>query len=156
MKEVDLVLISVNSPVICGIYMELKLAHKFESFEKTSDGLIEIFSKIFEYLKNNDLKLTNIFYAKGPGSFSALKLTHIFLHTLKLEKSFNLFSTDSFYFNKNSPIKAFGNKYFIKNNNSIELIGGKDLEKNSFNLPLEIFKQDFDSDNNPLYILPPI
>ncbi|PAF51659.1 tRNA threonylcarbamoyladenosine biosynthesis protein TsaB [Helicobacter sp. 13S00477-4] len=158
-KKVDLVLLSIHTPIKVGIYKDKKLQKSFLSSKKTGDGLIELFSEIFSYLEGFDLQIESIFYARGPGSFTALKLTHIFLHTLVLSKGVKLYSTDSFYFNQNMPIKAFGNKFFVctEHRDNIELkdIGMEEIE-DCFILPEEICPEAFDTQNTPLYILPPV
>ncbi|PAF49263.1 hypothetical protein BKH41_03145 [Helicobacter sp. 12S02232-10] len=156
-KKIDLVLISVNSPLKCGIYQDLYLRKEFFSIQKTSDGLLEIFSEIFSYLQDQNLDLDSIFYARGPGSFTSLKLTHIFLQTLTLSLGVKLYSSDSFYFNQNAPISAFGNKFFIREDSGgIKLKELKIKKNDNFFLPEKIDLSAFDSQNAPLYILPPI
>ncbi|PAF43335.1 hypothetical protein [Helicobacter sp. 11S03491-1] len=156
-QEIDLVLISVNSPLKCGVYRDLKLQKVFSSVQKTGDALMEVFSEIFAYTQKHNLGLRSIFYARGPGSFTSLKLTHIFLQTLALSQSIHLYSTSSFYFNQNAPIKAFGNKYFIRNSlGEIELVPFKQEIPLDFSLPKMIDLNAFDTQNIPMYILPPI
>lgn len=164
-KPTNIVLISCSSPVLCGVYDDtFSLKTSFFSEEKTSDALVNIYQKLLAYFKEEGLQLKAVYYAKGPGNFTSLKLTHIFLHTLALTQGVELFSTDSFYFNQNSPIKAFGNKFFIKKSGENielkELVESendeqKDLRK-CFSLPYCLNTNDFDTHNVPLYILPPL
>ncbi|PAF43199.1 hypothetical protein [Helicobacter sp. 11S02596-1] len=178
-KKVDLVLIAIHSPAKCGIYEDLCLIKTFVSMQKTSDGLLEIFSAVFSYLKERGWELESIFYARGPGSFTSLKLTHIFLQTLALSLGVKLYASDSFYFNQNAPIKAFGNKFFVRQPSGEIQLEEIDISKNDDNpasnasqkhtsqknarqenddffLPQTIDLSAFDSQNAPLYILPPI
>lgn len=164
-KSTKVVLIACGSPILCGVYDGVFLKSSFFSEEKTSEALIDIYQKLLVYLKEEDLKLKVVYYAKGPGNFTSLKLVHIFLHTLSLTQEIKLFSIDSFYFNQNTPIKAFGNKFFIKKSDgSIELKeytefndNEKKIQKSSiFSLPCRLNPDDFGTQNIPLYVLPPL
>lgn len=153
--RVDLVLVGVNSPTLCGVYENFELQKSFLSTQRTGDALLEIFTSVFEYLEDKPIRA--IFYARGPGSFTSLKLTHIFLQTLQLHRGFELYSTDSFYFNHNAPIKAFGNKFFVKTTpREIQTQESCEHLDEKFFLPEVLLPDDFDSHNTPLYILPPL
>lgn len=154
-KKVDLVLIGVNSPTLCGIYENFQLQKSFFSIQRTGDALLEVFTSVYGYLEDKSIRA--IFYARGPGSFTSLKLTHIFLQTLQLHRGFELYSADSFYFNRNAPIKAFGNKFFLKSSSGeIEIEESHQNLEEEFFLPEVLIPDDFDSHNAPLYILPPL
>ena len=127
---------------------------KFESKEKTSDILPKIFDTIFK--KYN---CQNLYFARGPGSFMAIKITYLFLKTLTISKNMQLFATDGFDFNENSPIKAIGTLYFIKKDGiiSTQKITDDEIKKiKAFTLPKKLDYQHFTMDNEPLYILPAI
>lgn len=149
-KSNDLVLISASSPILCGIYEEGECKEVFRYEDKTLNAL----TKIAQIIKDKGIK--RIFYAKGPGSFTAIKLTHIFLQTLKITQDIELYSLDCFYFNDNSPIKAFGNQYFIKEGEEIVLKGFESIECKDFALPKILRSEDFGTCNEPLYVLPPV
>lgn len=149
-KSNDLVLISISSPLLCGIYQNGECIESISYECKTLDALTKLSEKI------KDKNITRVFYAKGPGSFTAIKLTHIFLQTLQITQNIELYSTDAFYFNANSPIKAFGNQYFIKENELITLKSFENLQPQGFALPQKIIQEDFGDNNEPLYILPPV
>lgn len=72
-KSVDLVFITLSSPIQIGIYEERKLIKTIRSDEKSSEVLPNIFS---ELLDEYDIK--GLFYANGPGSFMAIKIAYIF------------------------------------------------------------------------------
>lgn len=149
-KSNDLILLSSLSPILYGIYSDGKLVDLFETQEKTLDALVGVFSVIQQY------GVRRIFYAKGPGSFTAIKLTHIFLQTLEIIEGLKLFCADSFYFNGNSPIKAFGNQYFVKQEGEISLKSFQEPPCSVFSLPKELRLEDFSSDCRPLYVLPAV
>ncbi|MGX3098638.1 tRNA threonylcarbamoyladenosine biosynthesis protein TsaB [Helicobacter sp. 23-1046] len=152
----SLVLISINSPLIAGLYENNTLIKHYEIQGHTSAALNSLFGDIFA----SHIIIDSIFYAKGPGRYSALKSTHIFLHTLSVIKGYALFSTQSFYFNDNAPIHAFGENYFMQENGKIVLKSASDsnvsFAQNGFCLPAVLNPQDFDRQNEPLYILPPV
>ncbi|MDO7253303.1 tRNA threonylcarbamoyladenosine biosynthesis protein TsaB [Helicobacter cappadocius] len=157
LKKADLILIGVSSPMICGVYENFHLKKSFSSTARSADAILEVFNLAFEYLEIFNMELRSIFYAKGPGSFTSLKLVHIFLQTLCLDRNIKLYSVDSFYFNHKSPIKAFGNKYFIKNtSDDIHVQETDEKIDNVFSLPFILEPKHFDTQNIPLYILPPL
>lgn len=147
----DIVLISINSNVMVGIYENNNMFENYLECGKTSDVLPNVFNKIFK-----KYKIENIYYANGPGNFSAIKLTHVFLQTLKIIENFGLYCRDSFYFTQDRFINAYGRIYFFKEE---ELINTKKLDEKietKFSLPRFINKNDFKEDCMPLYILPAV
>lgn len=149
-KSNDLVLISIASPILCGIYQDGECIESFSYECKTLDALTDLCEKI------KSKNIARVFYAKGPGSFTAIKLTHIFLQTLQITQNIELYSIDAFYFNQTSPIRAFGNQYFIKEGEEIILKSFESVESKDFALPKRIISEDFGRENEPLYILPPV
>ncbi|MEJ8624744.1 tRNA threonylcarbamoyladenosine biosynthesis protein TsaB [Helicobacter pylori] len=156
--ELDLVLISLGEGVSLGVYQNNFLCASYTSKLKTSEALVEVFSQLFEDFKNPTLPVVKgVYYAKGPGSFTGLKLTHVFLHTLALIHDFELYSTTGFDFNDNTPILAYTNKYFVSKETG-SLTDFKDLKiaPKDFMLPPFLEKDKFTQLNTPFYILPPI
>jgi len=143
---VDIVAIPISKPLKIGIYHNNKLIEKIESNGLTSEILPVIFDDI---LKNYEIN--SIIYSKGPGSFMAIKLAYLFFKTLEISKNIQLLAVDGFYFNKNSPIKAVGNSYFVKKEDIISI--EKNLKESEFYLPDELKKEDFSQEASPLYIL---
>ncbi len=119
---------------------------------------MEVFSQLFEDFKNLTLPaIKGVYYAKGPGSFTSLKLTHVFLHTLALVHDFELYSTTGFDFNDNTPILAYANKYFVsKETGSLSDFKDLKIAPKDFMLPPFLEKDKFTQLNTPFYILPPI
>ena len=137
-----------------GVYDNQVLIEKFASREKTSDILPKLFDLI---LKKYNCK--NLYFAKGPGSFMAIKITYLFLKTLTITKNMQLFATTGFTFNENSPIKAVGALYFIIKDGKIatQKINDDEIKRiNPFTLPKRLNYKIFTTDNEPLYILPAI
>ncbi|RVZ88370.1 tRNA threonylcarbamoyladenosine biosynthesis protein TsaB [Helicobacter pylori] len=140
------------------MYQNNFLCTSYTSKSKTSEALVEVFSQLFKDFKNPTLPaIKGVYYAKGPGSFTSLKLTHVFLHTLALIHDFELYSTTGFDFNDNTPILAYANKYFVSKERE-SLTDFKDLKiaPKDFKLPSFLEKDKFTQLNMPFYILPPI
>ncbi len=109
-------LISLGEGVLLGVYQNNSLKASYTSKAKTSEALVEVFLQLFKDFKNlypASPVIKGVYYAKGPGSFTSLKLTHIFLHTLASIYDFELYSTTGFDFNDNTPILAYANQYFV-------------------------------------------
>ncbi|MFP6079813.1 tRNA threonylcarbamoyladenosine biosynthesis protein TsaB [Helicobacter pylori] len=156
--ELDLVLISLGDGVLLGVYQNNFLGASYTSKAKTSEALVEVFSQLFKDFKNPTLPaIKGVYYAKGPGSFTSLKLTHVFLHTLALIHDFELYSTTGFDFNDNTPILAYANKYFVsKEMESLSDFKDLKIAPKDFMLPPFLEKDKFTKLNTPFYILPPI
>jgi len=143
---IDIVIIPMSKPMLIGLYKDGKLFEEIKTDKMTSDFLPSFFDEI---LKKYEIK--NIIYANGPGSYMAIKLVYIFLKTLQITKDINILSTDGFYFNQNSPIKAIGNRYFVKENDTITMKESNEVGK--FELPEVLKYSDFSKDIEPIYIL---
>ncbi len=153
-------LISLGEGVLLGVYQNNSLKASYTSKAKTSEALVEVFLQLFKDFKNlypASPVIKGVYYAKGPGSFTSLKLTHIFLHTLASIYDFELYSTTGFDFNDNTPILAYANQYFVSKEME-SLRDFKDLRvlPKDFMLPSYLEKDKFTQSNTPFYILPPI
>ncbi len=135
-----------------GVYEKGRLIESFVESEKTSEALPKVFDKILKKYQIN-----NLFYTRGPGSFMAIKVSYIFLKTISIAQNCSLFGIDGFVFNNNSPIKAHGTLYFMKENGKISTIklDNSDIESN-FALPKLLETEIFSSENEPLYMLPAV
>lgn len=151
-------LISLGDGVLLGVYQNNFLCASYTSKSKTSEALVEVFSQLFKDFKNPNLPaIKGVYYAKGPGSFTSLKLTHVFLHTLALIHDFELYSTIGFDFNDNTPILAYANKYFVsKERESLSDFKDLKIAPKDFKLPSFLEKDKFTQLNTPFYILPHI
>lgn len=208
---IDLLLISVDSPILLGIYENKKLVKSLSKEGKFSDSLPNLFGAILaecltkeqntnssiadEFLglcevcnddKTNRLSrkrtealpkkspqdefALNIYYANGPGNFSAIKLTHIFLQTLQISlnalyrresstaqsKQIRLFCADAFHFSDSEFINAYGKIHFVKENGEIRTTTLESKRTNSFTLPKTLDTSIFSDKCTPLYILPAV
>ncbi|MCW9026238.1 MAG: hypothetical protein OQJ77_02895 [Thiovulaceae bacterium] len=147
-KSVDVVCVTLSSPILIGVYENQNLIETISTEEKSSEVLPKIFEDI---LKKYDVK--RLFYAKGPGSFMAIKITYIFLKSLSILKKIPLFATDAFYFNKNQPIKAIGKLFFVKIASKIETQKLEKVPNSEFMLKDVLEYDEFDENTTPLYAI---
>jgi len=145
-RLVDIVAVVISNPLLIGVYENGKLIEKIQTQGMTSDVLPSVFDTLLQKYEIN-----SIIYSKGPGSYMSIKLAFVFFKTLEIVKNIKLLAADGFYFNKNRPIKAVGNSYFVKKEGIITL--KKDEKEGEFYLPEKLKLEDFDEDNEPLYIL---
>jgi len=144
--SVDIVAIVISKPLLIGVYENGKLIEKIEKTGMTSDILPLVFDDLLQKYHIN-----SVIYSKGPGSYMAIKLAFVFFKTLEITKNIKLLAAEGFYFNKNKPIKAAGNSFFVKKEGIITL--KKDEKEGGFYLPESLNFNDFDEDTEPLYIL---
>lgn len=142
----DLVVIALTSPIIVGVYKDRELIETIKSEERSSEVLPGLFKNLMERYA-----IEHIVYAKGPGSFMAIKVSYIFLRTLCIVKNISLLATDAFYFNNNAPIKAVGKLYFVKNRDAIETETLTVAPIMEFTLPQQLKLEDFSEETAPFY-----
>ena len=145
-KSVDLVFITLSSPIMIGIYEDTKLIDSVISEEKSSEVLPAIFQELLD-----KYEIKKLFYANGPGSFMAIKVAYIFLKSMSILKKIPLFATDAFYFNENQPIKALGKLYFVKLSSEIITQKLETVPSSSFKLPDVLDYSEFSTTTEPLY-----
>lgn len=148
----ELLLFSVDSPLQAGIYEEGRLVKRYEREGRIGEELPPLLAEI---LRAHDPKA--LYYLQGPGSFTAIKLSYLFLQTLSIARNLPLYGADSFTFNGNAPIKAYGNHYFIKEKGEILT---RPLETPPppapSILPEVLDRSLFIPNPLPLYVLPPL
>ncbi|MCD8544535.1 MAG: hypothetical protein LRY52_06675 [Sulfurospirillum cavolei] len=123
----------------------------YESNEQTSDALPALF----------DVVLTNyapkrLFFARGPGSFMAIKISYIFLKTMSIGLQIPLLACDGFALNGSAPIRAMRNLYFIKENDTISTVRLDEPVTQPFTLPTLLDVSLFGEETEPLYMLPAV
>ena len=148
LKKVDILAITLTSPITIGIYENKKLIDTIQSDKKSSDILPLIFHELFQ--KYHPQKL---FYANGPGSFMAIKVAYVFLKSLSILKNIPLYATDAFNFNKNQPIKAIGKLYFVKISSEIKTQKLEKVPEVHFQLPDVLDYDEFSTNTTPLYMI---
>ncbi|MDU7693163.1 MAG: hypothetical protein E7K04_02835 [Helicobacter sp.] len=146
-----LLLLHTQNTHFLGLYDKCNLILELQNSSKSLDALCEM------YIQANlqDIKISQICYGRGPGALSAQKLIHIFANTIALLKGAKLLATNNFELNCNSPIHAFGNKYFVKNENviSMQTMQPRNEELNTkIALPKKLDLAIFNEALEPLYI----
>ncbi len=129
----EVMLMCINSPLYYAVYKDRKLAFDAKIDGKTLDALYQMQCG----LKQKNIEIKTIYYARGPGNLSALKLTHTFLHTLAVVENVELKACDSFDLLCNSleeglgevAIFAYGKRYFIKRGGEIKCVFLENLDK---------------------------
>lgn len=97
-----------------------------------------------------------LFFARGPGSFMAIKITYIFLKTLSITLGVPLLACDGFAFNQGKPIRAMRNLYFIKKEQEITTVRLETPIEQHFALPRVLDERLFNDEIEPLYMLPAV
>lgn len=151
MLDAEILIIGVTSPLRVGVYVDKKLVDLYEKEEKTSRALPAVLSDI-----RQRYHLKALYYAKGPGSFMAIKVTYVMAKTLSIACDIPLYATDAFAFNGHQPIKAVGKSCFVKRGEEIVIEQGCQAYSNNFLLPEKLDDTLFDEASEPLYILPAV
>ncbi len=147
----ELLIISIASPLLLGLYEDGKLIKTVSSELKTSEILLPL---ITGYLEHYDI--SRIIYTRGPGSYMAIKLTYIMLKTIEILRGIECVGCSGFALNSGEPIKAIGNLYFIKEKETIMTKKYEQPVKVTFILPQSIHDLELDAESTPEYILPAV
>jgi len=150
-KVFTLVIISLSSPLLLGVYENDNLVDTRSSKKKTSEILLLLITDI---LANYDI--SKIIYTRSPGSYMAIKLTYIMLKTIEISKGIPCFGCSAFAFNGGFPIKAIGNLYFIKEKETIMTKKYEQPMDASFCLLENISELILDKESRPDYMLPAV
>ncbi len=148
LKKVDVLLITLVSPIKIGIYENKELIETIESEKKSSDILPLLFDDL-----QKKYQPQRLFYANGPGSFMAIKVAYVFLKSYSILKKIPLLATDAFYFNDNAPIKAVGKLYFVKVSSEIQTQKLESIPESIFTLPSVLDDNEFSTNTEPLYMI---
>ncbi|EIF51052.1 MULTISPECIES: hypothetical protein [Sulfurovum] len=150
-KRYELLVISISSPLLLGVYEEGRLIETISSELKTSEILLPL---IKESLDKYDI--SRIIYTRGPGSYMAIKLTYIMLKTIEILQGIKCAGCSGFALNGGEPIKAVGNLYFIKEKETIITKKFEQAINVKFTLPQSIQDLELDEESTPEYILPAV
>ena len=143
--------LSLGSPLLVGVYEENHLIQTYETQERTSEALPKLMKEILE-----SFTCKGLYFARGPGSFMAIKITYIFLRTLQQTLQCELKACDGFVFNDHSPIPAMGKLFFVEENGKILTRVLHEPSLKPFYLPMVLDKHCFSDETEPLYILPAV
>ena len=151
MSKYTLLVISISSPTLVGVYKDNNLVKTYSSDKKTSEILLPLLNECLE-----NYTIAEIIYTRGPGSYMAIKLTYIMLKTIEITRGIKCIGCSGFILNNNEPIKAIGNLYFIKEKETIITKKFEQPVKTIFTLPQSIQGLQRDSESTPDYILPAV
>ncbi|HHD82314.1 MAG TPA: hypothetical protein ENK82_06620 [Campylobacterales bacterium] len=147
----EILIISISSPLLIGVYEDGKLIERVENDGKTSDVLLKILMDL-----TSKYNYKRVVYTSGPGSYMAIKLTYVTLRTLEVLGEISFDACEAFDVNQLNPIKAMGKLYFIKENNTIITKKFDEALEQRFELPSMLSEVTILDDNKPLYILPAV
>lgn len=151
LPKVTLLIISIASPLLVGVYEDDLLIETISSEKKTSEILLPLIMECLE-----KYAITKIIYTRGPGSYMAIKLTYIMLKTIEITKGIPCFGCSGFTLNEGQPIKAIGNLYFIKEKETIITKKYEQPVNANFALPQSIRDLTIDEESTPEYSLPAV
>ncbi len=146
-----LLIISISSPLLLGVYEDDTLIKTFSSDLKTSEILLPLITDIL-----NEYDISEVIYTRGPGSYMAIKLTYIMLKTIEIMRDIKCSGCSGFALNNGQPIKAIGNLYFIKEKETIITKKYEQPVNVVFTLPQSIHDLEIDEESTPEYILPAV
>ena len=150
-KSYQLLIVSIASPLLVGVYHNNECITTYESEKKTSEVLLPFLLEILE-----KYPISRIIYTRGPGSYMAIKLTYLMLKTIEIVKGIECVGCSGFTLNNNKPIKAIGNLYFIKEKETIMTKKYEQPVEASFALPQSIQDLTIDEESTPEYSLPAV
>lgn len=151
LPQYDILIISLSSPFLVGLYEDNLLIQEWSSEEKISEALIKIISNI-----TDKYDINKTIYTRGPGSHMATKLTYLILKTIEISMNIKCFGCNGFELNNNKPIKAIGSLYFVKEKETIITKKIDDSIDGGFILPINLNSIELDSSATPLHLLPSV
>lgn len=147
----ELLVISISSPLLIGVYKDKEIIETISSEKKTSEILLPLLK---EYIDRYDLN--TIIYTRGPGSYMAIKLTYIMLKTIEITRGIKCLGCSAFALNNGAPIKAMGNLYFTKEKETIITKKFEQPVDVTFTLPQSIQDLPLDEESTPEYVIPAV
>ncbi|BAF72917.1 hypothetical protein [Sulfurovum sp. NBC37-1] len=147
----QLLIISIASPLLVGVYREGELIEEISSDKKTSEVLLPIITEMLERYS-----VESIIYTRGPGSYMAIKLTYIMLKTIEIVRNIPCYGCSAFMVNGGQPVKAIGKLYFIKEKETIITKKYEQPPVTKFALPQRIHDLELDEESTPEYVLPAV
>ena len=146
-----LLILSLSSPLMLGVYRDAALIEKIESKKKTSEALLPLITDVMDRYP-----LSRMIYTRGPGSYMAIKLTYIILKTIEIIKNIPFEGCSAFALNGNKPVKAMGNLYFVKEKETIITQKFDQAIPQEFSLPSSLETLAIDKASTPNYVLPAV
>lgn len=150
-KRYELLIISISSPLLVGVYEDGNLVRTISSELKTSEVLLPLLKECID-----QYDISTMIYTRGPGSYMAIKLTYIILKTIEIMLGIKCAGCSGFALNGGQAIKAVGNLYFIKEKETIITKKYDEPVNTTFVLPQSIHDLKLDEESTPDYMLPAV
>jgi len=150
-KRYELLIISISSPLLVGVYEDGNLVRTISSELKTSEVLLPLLKECID-----QYDISTMIYTRGPGSYMAIKLTYIMLKTIEIMLGIKCAGCSGFALNGGQAIKAVGNLYFIKEKETIITKKYDEPVNTTFVLPQSIHDLKLDEESTPDYMLPAV
>jgi len=150
-KSYELLIISISSPLMIGVYEDGALIDTITSDSKTSEVLLPLLKTCLD-----KYDISRMIYTRGPGSYMAIKLTYIMLKTIEIIRGIECVGCSGFALNGGEPIKAIGNLYFIKEKETIITKKYEQPVNVEFTLPQSIHDLELDEESTPDYKIPAV
>ena len=150
-KSYELLIISISSPLMIGVYEDGALIDTITSDSKTSEVLLPLLKTCLD-----TYDISRVIYTRGPGSYMAIKLTYIMLKTIEIIRGIECVGCSGFTLNGGEPIKAIGNLYFIKEKETIITKRYEQPVNVKFTLPQSIQDLELDEESTPDYKIPAV
>ena len=142
MKQVDLLVIALNSPLLIGVYEDDKLIETLSYDEHASDALITALSHL-----SKNYNFSKIIYANTPGSFMGLKVAYVTLKSYCVAKDCKLYGVSGFELNEGGAIRANKSFCFVLENGEVVL---RKTDPTSFSLPQSLQNLNLSSTSEPI------
>jgi tRNA A37 threonylcarbamoyladenosine modification protein TsaB len=144
--------LTVSSPFSLGVYDADGPIKEYTASGKASDVLPPMIDEAIREFAPEE-----IYYTNGPGNHMSLKIAFVCLKALCVIKKIPLYGVSPFVFNGNSPIKAFGNSYFVSTLGKIELeIFEEEPTLFPAVLPGSVEFEGLKGSDEPLFLLSPV
>lgn len=149
--EYTLLILSISSPLLLGVYRDNELIETLKSDKKISEELLEMIDGIMRRYP-----LSAMIYTRGPGSYMAIKLTYIILRTIEIVKKVPIKGCSAFCCNGGKPIRAIGKLYFVREGESVVTKKFEQAPSQKFSLPSSLDSVTIDRTVTPDYHIPAV
>lgn len=145
LPSVELLFITLGSPLQIGIYENGELKKSLSSDKPSSEAITELLGEL-----KKQYKITKIIYANGPGSFMGLKVAFVALSVFCAVYGCEFGAVSGFELNSGAPIAAKKGFSFVLNDGKISL---EACDGVSASLPQSLENLSISSEVLPNYVL---
>lgn len=145
MPSCELIIVSLSTPLIIGVYENGELKDELKSEKQSSDALIELLAQL-----KNSYKIKRIIYANGPGSFMGLKISYVILRIFCDINNIAFGAISAFSLTQNAAVSAKKGFCFVLEKDKISIQKG---QGSPFLLPKTLENLNISKDALPNYVL---